>query len=116
MTASNRQPSGGAVFLSGVIAGAGSYVVAELLIPASVSSPGNHDLLLAARLGFIYGPFIGVWLGWLQRSWQRAVAGAVTGIAVGFVYMILCSSRNFLAIMVGFPALLGGLLAVVLAS
>jgi hypothetical protein len=35
---------------------------------------------------------------------------------VGGIYMWLCTSRNFLAIMVGFPALLGSFLALSLGS
>ena len=59
---------------------------------------------------------MGLWLGWLQRSWRRAVVGALVGIVIGCAYLWLCASRNFLAIMVGFPCLLGGGLAAVLGS
>jgi hypothetical protein len=59
---------------------------------------------------------VGLWLGWLQRSWQRAIIGALAGVGIGLAYMLLCASRNFLAIMVGFPCLLGGALAAIAAS
>ncbi|MGH7970597.1 MAG: hypothetical protein ACREIC_17870 [Limisphaerales bacterium] len=104
------------VFLSGLTAGVLIYFVAESLTPKNVASPGDHDILLADRLGFIYTPLVGLWLGWLQRSWKRAVAGAVVGVGIGLVYMWLCASRNFLAIMVGFPCLLGGAMAALAGS
>jgi len=116
MPTPNRLPSGSTVFLSGLVLGTVSYVISEFLIPGNFSSPGDHDIFLATRLGFVYAPLVGAWIGWLQRSWLRIVAGVIVGIGVGVIYMFLCPSRNFLAIMVGFPTLLGGLLAVVLAS
>jgi hypothetical protein len=93
----------GLVCLSGLVIGAFCYLIAEWLTPRRVTNPGDHDLFLAIRLGFIYTSVVGLWLGWLQRSWQRALTGAVVGIVIGAVYMWLCASRNFLAIMVGFP-------------
>jgi len=91
------------------------YIAAEGFIPKQVGS-GDHDILLANRLGFIYTPAVRLWLGWLQRSWRRALIGAGVDIGIGSGYMILCASRNFIAIMVGFPCLLGGVLAAVLGS
>jgi hypothetical protein len=110
-TPDNRKPNSGLVFLSGLVAGVLCYLIAELLTPKNVATSGDHDILLAIRLGFIYTPVVGIWLGWLQRSRQRAISGAVIGIAIGFVYSWLCAGGNFLAIMVGFPCLLGGVLA-----
>jgi hypothetical protein len=107
----NRHVSAGFVFLAGVLVGVACYLLAESLTPKNVASPGDHDVLLAQRLGFIYTPVVGLWLGWLQKSWRRALLAAGIGIAIGFIYMALCATRNFLAIMVGFPCLLGGLLA-----
>src|SRR5262245_38978695 len=98
----------GLFFLIGLIVGVICYFIAEALTPMQVANPGDHDILLANRLGFIYTPVVGLWLGWLQRSWPRALLGAFAGVAVGLCYMYLCASRNFLAIMVGFPCLLGG--------
>jgi len=106
----------GLVFLSGMVLGIICYLIAEWLTPKQVANPGDHDILLANRLGFIYTPVVGLWLGWLQRSWRRAIAGALVGVVIGFIYMWLCASRNFLAIMVGFPCLLGGGLAAVAGS
>lgn len=112
----NRKINASLVFLSGLIVGVICYLTAELLTPKQVANPGDHDILLANRLGFIYTPVVALWLGWLQRSWHRAMFGALVGIAIGFFYMWLCASRNFLAIMVGFPCLLGGGLAAVVGS
>lgn len=108
--------SPGFAFLWGLGLGVACYLLAESLVPRHVSSSGDHDILLADRLGFIFTPVVGIWLGWLQRSWQRAAFGAGVGICIGFVYLWLCASRNFLAIMVGFPCLLGSALAVVVGS
>ena len=112
----NRKMNPGLVFLTGLGVGVLCYLLAESLIPRQVASAGDHDIFLANRLGFIYTPVVGLWLGWLQRSWRRAFLGAVIGIVIGFVYMSLCASRNFLAIMVGFPCLLGCVLAAVVGS
>jgi hypothetical protein len=112
----NRKLNTGFVFLSGLIFGVLCYLLAELITPKQVASPGDHDVLLAYRLGLLYAPIVGIWLGWLQRSWSRASIGATVGVILGLVYMWLCASRNFLAIMVGFPCLLGGVMAGVVGS
>ena len=106
----------GFAFLFGLGIGVICYLIAEFLVPKQVKNSGDHDILLANRLGFIYTPAVGIWLGWLQRSWKRAAFGAIIGILIGIVYMRLCASRNFLAIMVGFPCLLGCALAVIVGS
>jgi hypothetical protein len=107
----NRHVRTGLVFVAGVVIGVACYFLAESITPKTVASPGDHDVLLAQRLGFIYTPIVGLWLGWLQKSWRRALLATGVGVAIGFIYMALCATRNFLAIMVGFPCLLGGLLA-----
>jgi hypothetical protein len=112
----NRRINTGLVFLSGLAIGVVCYLLAEWLTPQQINSSGHHDILLANRLGFIYTPVVGLWLGWLQRSWPRALLGAAVGILIGFIYMWLCSGGNFLAIMIGFPCLLGGVLAVAAGS
>lgn len=112
----NRKISPGLTFLWGLGTGVACYLVAESLVPKQVASPGDHDILLANRLGFIYTPVVGIWLGWLQRSWQRAIFGALVGIIIGCIYMWLCASRDFLAIMVGFPCLLGAVLSAMVGS
>jgi hypothetical protein len=73
-------------------------------------------MMLAQRLGLVYTPAVGAWLGWLQRSKSRALAGVLVGLGLGAVYFVLCMSQNFLAIMVGFPMLLGGGLAAIVGS
>jgi hypothetical protein len=115
-TVANRKMNAGLAFLCGLVAGVVCYLLAEWLTPKHVASPGDHDILLANRLGFIYTPVVALWLGWLQRSWRRAAFGVVVSIVIGFIYMGLCASRNFLAIMVGFPCLLGAALAAVVGS
>jgi hypothetical protein len=50
------------------------------------------------------------------RCLAQALIGAAVGTAIRFGYMALCASRNFLAIMVGFPCLLGAVLAAVVGS
>jgi hypothetical protein len=111
----NRVLNGGQVFLCGLLIGAVSFLVAEALVPASVASLGEHDLLLANRLGFIFPPLLGIWLGWVQRSWTRALTGMLAGFGVGLIYFLLCE-RNFLAVMVAFPCLCGGAFAAVVGS
>ncbi len=112
----NRKLNTGLVFLIGMAVGIVCYLIAEALIPKQFGSPADHDIRLADRLGFIYTPIVGLWVGWLQRSWKRAITGAIVGALVGFLYMLLCASGNFMAIEVGFPCLLGAVLAVVLGS
>jgi hypothetical protein len=111
----NRKPTNGQVFLFGAALGAGCFLLAEWLVPREVNGPGGHDLLLANRLGFIYPPLLGAWLGWLQRSWPRALLGVVLGILIGILYYLLCG-WNFFAVMVAFPCLLGGVFAMILES
>src|SRR6185436_5229227 len=89
--------------------------LSEILVPHDVY-PGVHDVLLAQRLGLIYTPGVGVWLGWLQRSRDRALFGAIDGVGIGLVYYFLCMSYDFFAIMVAFPCLLGGGLAALVGS
>ena len=112
----NRKLAARNVFLLGALLGAICYVVSESLVPAQVGSPEDHDRSLAIRLGFIYTPMVGLWLGFLQRSWGRAWIGACVGVAIGLAYMTLCMESGFLAIMVAFPCLLGGGLAAIASS
>ena len=72
-----RIPSG-QTFLWGFGIGFYSYLVSEYLVPRTVLSPGEHDLALAKRLGFIFPPAVGLWLGWLQRSSVRAMTGVLS--------------------------------------
>ena len=106
----------GLVFLTGLITGALCYLLAESLVPRHVQDAGDHDALLAVRIGFIYAPVVGLWLAWLQRSVWRGAFNAATGIFIGIIYLSMCASQDFLAIMVAFPCLLGGLLAVIAGS
>ena len=64
--ADNRHVRAGLVFVAGVLIGVACYFLAESFTSKTVASPGDHDVLLAERLGFIYTPIVGLWLGWLQ--------------------------------------------------
>jgi len=109
-----RLPSG-QIFLWGFGIGFCSYLLSEFLVPRNVPSPADHDLALANRLGFIFPPAVGLWLGWLQRSPGRAGIGFLAGVLVGLIYLGL-SEKNFLAVMVGFPCLCGGVFAGIVGS
>jgi hypothetical protein len=111
----NRQFPTWMVLLQGLALGLAAFAVAELSLPGGLEA-GDHDMMLAQRLGLVYTPLVGAWLGWLQRSRRRALMGALAGTGIGIVYYLLCMSRDFLAIMVGFPALLGGGLAALVGS
>src|SRR5687768_11839660 len=95
--------------------GAGSFLLSMLLIPADVSSLSEHDLRLANHLGFIYPPIVGLWAAWVRRSLPWAIFGVVSGLGIGTLYFALCR-YNFLAVMVGFPCLLGGCTSVLLGT
>ena len=86
------------------------------LIPADVAaSPTTHDLQLANNLGFIYTPLLGCWSAWVRRSIPWAIFGVLSGLAIGAAYYLLCGT-NFLAVMVGFPCVLGGATSVLLGT
>jgi hypothetical protein len=104
------------VLLHGAGLGVISFAIAELSLRFQLLDPTSHDLKLAQRLGLLYAPAAGAWLGWLQRSRSRAPKGVVAGLLLGAVYFVLCMSQNFFAIMVGFPALLGSGLAAMVGS
>ena len=101
------------IFVVGAMVGAASFVVAMILIPQDVESLSQHDLRLANNLGFLYPPTIALWASWVRRSVVWAVLGIFIGLAIGFAYYLLCG-YNFLAVMVGFPCLLGGFASVLL--
>ena len=95
--------------------GAISFLTAMALIPSNTASPTTHDLQLANNLGFIYPPLLGLWAGWVRRSTTWAIFGLVSGFIVGLAYYLLCGT-NFLAVMVGFPCILGGATSVLLGT
>lgn len=112
----NRSFATGSVFLQGAAIGFLSFALAELSTPHAGLDSGTHDVMLAQRIGLIFTPAVAVWLGWLQHSGRRMAVAAGIGLVIGLLYFILCSGRNFLAIMVMFPCLLGGGLAVFVGS
>jgi hypothetical protein len=113
--ADNRRTPTWLVLLQGVALGFGTFMAAEFSLRRGLN-PGDHDMMLAQHLGLIYTPLVGAWLGWLQRSRARAAMGALAGIGIGIIYYLLCMSRDFFAIMVAFPTLLGAGLACLVGS
>jgi hypothetical protein len=112
----NRHVATWVVLLQGLGMGLLAFGIAELSLPHSTLNSTSHDMMLAQRLGLLYTPAAGAWLGWLQRSRNRALAGAAVGLGIGAIYFVLCMGQNFLAIMVGFPMLLGAGLAALVGS
>ncbi len=109
MELENRKFPTGVVFLQGIALGLLAFGLSEASIPHLAVDPGTHDVLLAQRLGLIYTPAVGLWLGWLQRSRRRAAIGGAIGLGIGVAYAVLCTSRNFLAIMVTWACRVGRL-------
>ena len=112
----NRLLAPPVVLLHGAALGALAYALAEMIIPRSLVDSFEHDLRLAQGLGLTYPPLIGLWLGWVQRSWSRSLWGVAVGGGIGVAYYFLCTGRNFLAIMVAFPCLLGAAFAGLIGS
>ena len=110
-----RELSRGAIALVGVAMGVVACFVSLALVPSSVASSGEHDLRLANHLGFIYPPLVGLWAAWCRRSVPWAVFGVLSGLLVGALYYALCG-YNFLAVMVAFPCLLGGVTSVLMGT
>lgn len=112
---SPRQLNYPALFAVGLMVGAVSFLLSMALIPSSIQSISLHDLRLANHLGFIYPVMVGLWASWVRRSLPWAVVGVVSGLLIGSIYYLLCGF-NFLAVMVGFPCLLGGCTSVLLGT
>jgi Ice-binding-like len=110
LATSNRRMGHVPVALMGLAGGALCYLLAEASIPSAVTSAEEHDLWLAQRLGFILAPALALWLGWLQRSWRRALIGGGCGLLTGWLCYQLCSGA-FQPILLALPILLGGVLA-----
>jgi len=106
----HRQIGLGLVLLMGLAGGALCYLLAEVSTPTTVTSAQEHDLWLAQRLGFILAPALALWLGWLQRSWRRALIGGGCGLLTGWLCYELCSGA-FQPTLLALPILLGGVLA-----
>lgn len=110
-----RSVSSGLLLFTGSVLGAASFLLGMALIPSSIDSPSSHDLRLAQNLGFIYPPLLGLWAGWVRRSLPWAIFGILSGLSIGLAYYALCST-NFLAVMVGYPCILGGATSVLLGT
>ena len=98
----NRHYPAWVILLQGLALGFAAFAVAELSLLGRVADPTEHDMMLAQRLGLVYTPAMGAWLGWLQRDRKRVLVGALVGLGLGVAYVIVCLGRDFLAIMVGF--------------
>lgn len=105
----------GAIVIVGGALGAISFWIAMALVPSDTASPTTHDLSLANNLGFVYPPLLGLWAGWIRRSTAWAIFGLISGCLIGLAYYALCGT-NFLAVMVGFPCILGGATSVLLGT
>ena len=99
----------------GALLGVVACLASLAFIPSTVASAGEHDLRLANHLGFIYPPLVGLWAAWCRRSVPWAVYGVLSGLLVGALYFALCG-YNFLAVMVAFPCLLGGVSSVLMGT
>jgi len=99
------------IAVAGATVGAASFLIAMLLIPANVETLSQHDLRLANNLGFIFPTLLALWTAWIRRSAVWAVLGVVISLLIGVTYYMLCG-YNFLAVMVAFPCVLGGLASV----
>src|SRR6266702_4426755 len=102
-------------FFVGSVLGVLCFFAAIAMIPADVANPSVHDLALANNLGFIYPVVVGLWSAWIRRSRRWAVVAVVSGLVIGVAYYLLCD-YNFLAVMVAFPCLLGGVASLVLGN
>lgn len=105
-----RQVGHGQMVLMGLAAGSLCYLLAAVSTPMAVTSAKEHDLWLAQRLGFILAPALAMWLGWLQRSWRRALIGAGCGLLIGWLCFELCRGAAQ-PILLALPILLGGAFA-----
>lgn len=104
------------VMLHGILLGMVAFLSAEVLVPKDVRTPGMHDFHLAVRLGYIFPPLVGLWLGWQFRSTKVAGLGVVVGVVVGAIYAWLCSVAlydlgDFFHLQVTFPCVCGGIYA-----
>ncbi len=73
----NRQFKTSLVLSQGLALGLVAFAIAELSLSHSTLDSTNHDMMLAQRLGLIYTPAVGAWLGWLQRSAAESWAALV---------------------------------------
>jgi len=100
---------------AGSVAGGVSFVIAKMLIPASVSDISRHDLHLAKNIGFVFPAMLGLALGWVERSLLRMLLAMTTGSALGAIYAQLCGDRfEYVSAMLGFPCVIGGVYALLL--
>jgi hypothetical protein len=97
------------LFVVGAVLGLVSFLVSIAMVPRSVPNPSVHDLTLAKILGFVFPPLIGLWSGWVRRSWLWAAAGVAVGLGIGLCYALLCGNEFlFVPITMAFPCFLGG--------
>jgi len=94
-----------------------AFAIAELSLSHSTLDSTNHDMMLGQRLGLIYTPAVGAWLGWLQSS-RRPNPGRHWCGSDHRCHLTMCCvpGRTFWRSWVGFPMLLGGGVAALVGS
>jgi len=105
------------MFLIGACAGLAGFLLAKVMVPATVYSFQEHDLFLARNIGFVFPALIGLAAGCVEGSLARMLQGMTFGSLVGFLYAKLCGN-NFDVVMaiLGLPCFCGGLMAALVGS
>jgi len=102
---------------TGLIVGIACHFAAAALVH---KAPKDfiYLIMLIERLIVVYAVVVGLWLGWLQKSWWRAALGAALGIAAWLCCQAarVSSPGSWLPVMIFLPPLLGGTLAVLVGS
>ncbi len=91
---SDRLRGSGEAIATGLAVGSLCYLLVEASTSAVATSPDHLDLLITRRLGFVLAPAVGFWVGWLQRSWRRALLGSGLGLAVAWIFFLVCSASE----------------------
>ena len=109
---------GGATLLgTGLIVGVACHFAAAALVP---KAPKDliYLIMLIERLIAIYAAVVGLWLGWLQKSWWRPALGVGIGIAAWLCCEAtrVSSPGSWLPLMIFLPPMLGATLAALVGS
>jgi uncharacterized membrane protein len=86
-----------------------------LLVPKNVTSPSQHDLILAGNLGFVFPSLVGFWAGVVRRSLLWIMIGVSVGPVIGSLYKGVCGQEfDWFTVVIGMPCLLSGITAAAL--